>query len=378
MDRRSSLVLALACALVAPGLAGGQAAPGTDHTVIVAAEARDEISRLRFRDGTLVVERTFRIGMSLVEPDGPHGVAASPDGRHYYVTTGHGTPFGYLWKFDARDDRLLGRTMLGEFPATLHVAPDGASVYVVNFNLYGDPGPSSVSVVDTGEMIEIARIETCAMPHGSRFSPDGSRHYSACMMDDLVVEIDTRTFEVARHFVVTRNAEAGMPGAPAGHAGHAGHGGHGMEAPSTGDDTCAPTWAQPSADGAPVWVACSATSELVEIDVAAWTVRRRIDAGEGVYNLAVTRDGRLLVATNKRGRSVSVFEVGSGREIARIATVRPVVHGVAIAPDDRFAFVSVEGIGSEPGTVEAIDLRTLRRVATVDVGQMAGGLDVLP
>jgi DNA-binding beta-propeller fold protein YncE len=82
------------------------------------------------------------------------------------------------------------------------------------------------------------------------------------------------------------------------------------------------------------------------------------------------------VATNKRGQSVSVFDVASGRELARIPTRRRVVHGVAISPDDRYAFVSVEGIGAEPGTVEVIDLAALRAVAAVDVGQQAGGIDV--
>jgi DNA-binding beta-propeller fold protein YncE len=52
-----------------------------------------------------------------------------------------------------------------------------------------------------------------------------------------------------------------------------------------------------------------------------------------------------------------------------------VVHGVAVAPDNRYAFISVEGIGSAPGTLEVIDLSTLRSVAQVDVGQMAGGVD---
>ena len=49
--------------------------------------------------------------------------------------------------------------------------------------------------------------------------------------------------------------------------------------------------------------------------------------------------------------------------------------GVASSADDRYAFVTVEGIGLEPGTVEIIDLQTLKTVATVDVGQMAGGID---
>jgi hypothetical protein len=39
----------------------------------------------------------------------------------------------------------------------------------------------------------------------------------------------------------------------------------------------------------------------VEIDVERWALVRRIPAGEGVYNLAPTHDGRLLIATNKGG-----------------------------------------------------------------------------
>jgi hypothetical protein len=32
-------------------------------------------------------------------------------------------------------------------------------------------------------------------------------------------------------------------------------------------------------------------------------------------------------------------------------------------------------VGSEPGTVDIIDLAALLKVASVDVGQMAGGID---
>ena len=62
--------------------------------------------------------------------------------------------------------------------------------------------PSSVSVVATDEMVEAARIPTCVMPHGSRLNPAGTRQYSACMMDDLLVEIDTGKFAVSRRFVL--------------------------------------------------------------------------------------------------------------------------------------------------------------------------------
>jgi DNA-binding beta-propeller fold protein YncE len=195
------------------------------------------------------------------------------------------------------------------------------------------------------------------------------------MMDDVLVEIDGRALGVARHFRLTKGREAGMAGSPAAHAVHD-MGRRGTAAPTAAAAACSPTWAVPSPDGARVWVACNKSSDIAEIDTRSWTLTRRLAAGPGVYNLGVTHDGRLLVGTNKRGRSVSVFDTRSGKELARIPTKRTVVHGVAISPDDRYAFVSVEGVGAEPGTVEVIDLRALRSVAQVDVAQQAGGIDV--
>jgi DNA-binding beta-propeller fold protein YncE len=123
-----------------------------------------------------------------------------------------------------------------------------------------------------------------------------------------------------------------------------------------------------------VYVACNKSSEVVEVDAKNWKITRRIAAGPGAYNLEVTKNGRLIV-TNKRGPSVSVFDLKSGKELARISTKHKVVHVVAITHDDRYAFISVEGIGSEPGTVEIIDLAELKTAAIVDVAQQAAGID---
>ena len=376
---RRALAAAAALALAASG-AGAQA-PAKDYLLFVGAEATDQVHLVRFGPQGAKVERTNVVGMMLTDPDGPHGVAVSPDGRYYYVTTAHGTPYGHLWKFATRGDSVAGHVQLGSFPATLQVSPDGAYAYVVNFNLHGDMVPSSVSVVSTDEMVEVARITTCTMPHGSRLNADGTKHYSACMMDDALVEIDTRTLEVSRHFLLGKGSEHGMAGAPAAAGAAGGHAAHGSAPPAGATPaartvSCSPTWAQPSADGKKVYVACSKANDVVEVDAATWAMTRRIKAGEGVYNLAATRDGRLLVATNKRGQSVSVIDLRSGKEAARIPTSRRIPSGVAISRDDRYAFVTLEGVGSEPGTVEVIDLATLKRVAAVDVGQMAGGIDV--
>jgi len=393
MIRRAVVgVLAWVLGVVAPVSAQGKGAqppvtpPDRDYLVYVGSEGNDQLSLVRFGRSGARVERVTRVGRNPTEMAGPHGVGLSPDGRYVYVSTAHGTPFGSLWKFTAVGDTLLGTVPLGNFPATLQVSPNGAYIYVVNFNLYGDMVPSSVSVVYGDQMQEITRITTCTMPHGSRLNADGSKHYSACMMDDMIVEIDTKKLAVSRHFMLNKGAEHGMNGAPALHrseaATTAGSGtsahdmsGHGMEPPKPGNVSCSPTWAQPSPDGRRLYVACNKASDVVEIDVGKWEMTRRIPMGDGVYNLAVTHDGKRLIGTNKRGQSVSVVDLASGKELARIPTKRKVVHGVVVSPDDRYAFVSVEGIGSEPGTVEVIDLNSLISVAQVDVGQQAGGID---
>jgi len=362
---REILTLCLATIAVVARAPAQNAAPtpAPDYLVWVASEATDRIALVRFSAAAgALVEREFTIGLLPTDPDGPHGLTVSPDRRFLYITTAHGQPFGFLWKIDAVTSAVVGRVELGMFPATVQLTPDGAFAYVVNFNVHGDMVPSSVSVVGTDDMVEVARVPTCTMPHGSRINPQGTKQYSACMMDDLMVEIDTRTFGIARRFSVDKGQEGEE------HTAHS--------APRTAHTpTCSPTWAQPSADGSRVYVACNKSNEILEIDVGRWVLARRIAAAEGVYNLAVTHDGQLLLATNKRAQSVSVFELITGKEVARIATKRRIVHGVVVSPDDRYAFVSVEGIGSQPGTVEVIDLRTRAVVAAADVGQMAGGID---
>ena len=116
------------------------------------------------------------------------------------------------------------------------------------------------------------------------------------------------------------------------------------------------------------------SNDIVVVDAASWKMTRRFPAGTGVYNLAMTKDGR-LIATNKKGQSVSVFDPKTGKELARIPTKRKVVHGAVVTPDNRYAFISVEGIGSDPGTVEVIDLTSLTNVGILDVPTQAAGID---
>ena len=346
------------------GLAAAQEPPRADYYIYVGAESEDLLHRVRFGPGGAVLDRTIPVGEIAVETEGPHGLNISSDGRFLFMTTGHGVPDGKLWKFHAGPDTLAGDPiLLGYFPATLDLTPDGLYAFVANFNLHGEMVPSSVSVVYTPDMIEVERIETCTMPHGARMDAAGGFLYSACMMDDQVVEIDTRSFAVSRRFSVAVDREGPLP-AESGTGG-----GHGHAPP-----TCSPTWVVPTRNGRSLLVACNRADRILEIDRATWSLARTFDTGRGPYNLALTPHDAVLVATLKQGAGVQFFEMETGRSLAVARSSTTVTHGVVTSPDGRYAFVSVEGVGAEPGKVDIFDLADFSRVAEVEVGQQAGGI----
>ncbi|MDX1393863.1 MAG: YncE family protein [Gemmatimonadota bacterium] len=338
--------------------------PGPGYLAYVAAESEDRVDLVRFDGRDAMLIESIPVGRLPTEIDGPHGLALDPTGERWYLTLAHGNPYGVVVAYSTATNRPEGRATLGLFPATMQVAPSGL-LFAVNFNLHGNHEPSSVSVVDVETMTEVARIPTCAMPHGSRLSADGSRHFSVCMMDDMLVEIDAHRLEVRRRLSLApgheREVTAEETSSPGGHR-------------AVGTATCGPTWAQPDVAGARVYVACNRNAEILEIDLEEWRVTRRFETGPGPYNLDVTADGTRMIATYKSGQATGIWDLDSGVELHRIENSRRLPHGIAVTPDSRFAFISVEGVGGEPGTVDVVDLDSGRRVASVDVGKQAGGV----
>ncbi len=384
MKRAGALRLCFARRLLVvllAGVAGGCAAASVErvpeaipvpegaYDVWVTSESADVVSRVRFTASGGQVAQRIAVGEMPVEIDGPHGVAVGPEDGFIYVTLGHGSPLGSLWKIAPATEEVVARTPLGLFPATVSVTPDGRFGFVSNFNLHGDHVPSSVSKVDLETMEEVARVSTCVMPHGSRVNPQGTLHYSVCMMDDMLVEIDVAAGEVRRAFSLAPGGEG--PADPG--AGHAEWG-------EGGGEICSPTWTEPAADGASVFVTCNRAAEVVEIDVEGWRVARRFPTGEAPYNLAVTPDGRYLLVTLRSGSdpALEVYDLATGAQAGRVAAGSTFVHGVVSSDDSRYAFITVEGVGSERGRVEMIDLQTMARVAAVEVAQQATGIAIVP
>ena len=130
-----------------------------NYYVYVAAESDDTVHLVKFGPDGGELVRTVSVGAFATETEGPHGIRVSPDGRYWYVSIAHGMPYGSVFKYDTSDNISVSDVQVGLFPATMDISATTGLMFVANFNLHGDMEPSTISVIDTVSMIEIAQID---------------------------------------------------------------------------------------------------------------------------------------------------------------------------------------------------------------------------
>ena len=370
-------------AVLLAGLLGPAAlvAQGADpgYRVGIVSESGDIVTWLRPGAASLVPDRVVPVGIMPADIDGPHNLAVAPDSRFYYMSIAHGTPYGSLWKMDARSDTLVGRAPLEMFPTTIGLTPDGELAFVANSDFHGDhPRVNLVSVVHTPTMTTITHLPACDMPHGVKSNHAGTLVYISCMNSDELLEIEVATLRIVRRGSTgaghDMNAMAGMDHGAAGHANPA----PAASAPApAGAESCAPTFVTVSPDDRTLYAACNHGNSVQVWDAASFTRVKEIPVGTGAYNIEPSGDGQWLIVTNKKAQSFSLIDARTLAEVARVPTTKKIVHGVAFSPDGRYAFISQESIGADPGAVDMFDLTTRKTVATVPVPAQPTGIAIL-
>ena len=326
---------------------------GQEYYFYAAAESDDTVSLISFDGETLTEEERIPVGVMKTENEGPHGLTVDPSGEYWYLSLAHGNPYGSLVKYSTNTNRPVDKTTLGMFPASMQISSLTGLLYCVNFNLHGEMKPSSVSVVDPETMTEIKQIQTGVMPHGSRISPNGRFQYSVAMMSGELFEVDALTLEVNRTLSLDKGGEMnhkGMHHSPV-----------------------KPTWVTPHPTKPIVYVAGNGSNEIIEIDTDLWKITNRIDTGKGPYNIDISSNGKFLVATLKGDAKTLVWEIDKKNKSV-VPNNTSVTHGVVISPDSKYAFVTVEGVGGEPGLIDVIDLKKAKVVSSLKIGKQAGGI----
>jgi DNA-binding beta-propeller fold protein YncE len=332
--------------LLTPPVQAQSAEPS--YRVGVVSESGDMVSWFRPGGPGLVLDHVVAVGVMPSDIDGPHNLAVAPDGKSYYVTIAHGTPYGSLWKLNSKGDSLLGRTELELFPTTIGLTGDGQFAIVANSDFHGDhPRVNLVSVIHTGTMNKITDVPTCDMPHGVKVNHAGTRAYISCMHSDEILELNIGTLAIARRAKTASGHE------------------------------CSPTFVSVSADDQRLYVACNYGNSLQVRDAGTLGLVKELPVGKGAYNVEPSPDGKVLIVTNKKDQSVSLVDAPRLVELARIPTSKKIVHGVAYSPDSRTAYVTCESIGTDPGALDIIDLAARKVVATVAVPGQPTGVAIL-
>lgn len=346
-------------------VAGGQTPA---YRILVASESGDIVTQLTWDGTALKSVKTVPVGIMPADIDGPHNVTVSPDGKFWYVTIAHGTPYGTLWKMAAGADTVVAKAPVEMFPTTISVTPEGDLAFVANSDFHGDhPRVNVVTIVQTATMASLANLPACDMPHGVKVNRAGTLVYVSCMNSDEILEIDRQSLRITRRHKTGEGSPQGMAAmhtAPA--------------TPPAAMHDCSPTFVSVSPDDRRLYVACNHGNTLQVLDAATLALVKEIPTGAGAYNVEPSPDGRFVIVTNKKGQSISVIDPQLLTEVARIPTSKKLPHGVAYAPGGRWAFISVESIGVDPGAVDVIDLWTLSRVASIAVPLQPTGITILP
>jgi YVTN family beta-propeller protein len=334
------------------------------YRILVASESGDIVTQLTWDGTALKTVKVVPVGIMPADIDGPHNVTVSPDGKYWYVTIAHGTPYGTLWKLAAGVDTVVAKAPVEMFPTTISLTPDGDLAFVANSDFHGDhPRVNVVTVVQTATMAPLTNLRACDMPHGVKVNHAGTLIYVSCMNSDEILEIDRQSFRISRRHKTGEGAPQPMS------AMHT--------STAAGAHACSPTFVSVSPDDRRLYVACNHGNTLQVLDAATLDLVKEIPTGAGAYNVEPSPDGRWVIVTNKKAQSVSVVDAHLLTEVARIPTTKKLPHGVAYAPDGRWAFISVESIGTDPGAVDVIDLWTLARVASIPVPLQPTGITIL-
>jgi YVTN family beta-propeller protein len=290
----------------------------------------------------------------------PDDMAVSPDGRHLYVVCS-GTD--ELVSVDLAAKSIAGRVAVGRVPRGVAIAPDGKRLYVTN------SWSDTVTEIDAATFKSVRTLTAGFEPTGIAVDGHGTLYVGNRIGGDISL-IDLASGQDAKRLPAGRGA----------------------------------SYVVATADGARVYVThiypnaakwrTTPESEITEIDAGRQTVHARIGLHNvgGVFHVALSRDGRLGIATQLRpknlvplahvehgwamGNSLTVFgdDVG-GRAVQlpldRIESYFSLPFGVAIAPDKSKAYFSASGTDE----IAIVDLRKLVAAAkSPDAASLANDL----
>jgi YVTN family beta-propeller protein len=269
-----------------------------------------------------------------------HGAAASPDGRHLYVSNEAESTLDVV---DAKTLAVTGHVPLSGHPNNIDIAKDGKKVYVSIAQ-----APGAVDVVDTTKLERVNSIPVEGAVHNTYVTPDGKFVVAGSIAGRKISVIDAGT----EHVVWTVGFENGV---------------RPITFEKNPDGSTRRMFAQISEfHGFAVvdWATHKEVSRVTLPDLPPPAVRDLAGVqGSPSHGIGITPDGKTLWATSKWYFFVAAYSMPDLKYLGLV----PVGHDpdwLTFTPDSKTVYVACAG----SDVVVAIDVATRKEVARIPVG----------
>lgn len=273
--------------------------------------------------------------------------------------------------------RVIGRVPTGEGPHEVAASPDGKLAFVANYGTGQRPG-NTISVIDLESRKEVRRVNLGPLtrPHGITMA--GGKVYFTVEANRAVARYDPASDKIdwimgtgqnGTHMVVvapdlkrlyTANigsntvTSVALDGQP------------GIEHISVGRG---PEGIDISPDGREVWVAHRNDGGLSIIEAATNKVIAQLTVGRMPIRVKFTPDGKRVLVTDAMTGELVIIDAAARKEMKRIQVGGAPV-GVLIAPDGKRAFVA----STRDNKVAIVSLESLEVVGSIQTGREPDGM----
>jgi DNA-binding beta-propeller fold protein YncE len=326
------------------------------------------------------------LGENPVELEGPHHIAASPDGNFVYVpisnyipgsgsgphgSHGLGTVPGTLFKIRTDNYIKTAEVQVAKNPGDVILTKDGKTAFVSHYDLLAlmtqqstpnapiESAYSSIVVVDTDLMRVTAETPVCVTGHGMVLSPDEKTLYVAC----------TQTDQLGIYDIVNKTATRVQVG---------------PSPNSPGNPTYAPYTITASPSDGTLWISCNRSADVRVYDPAkgAMDASRTVLVGGVAMFGAFLPDGKTLLVPHQGDDKISWIDTTKAMETFSLGLPMGAclnAHVIQVTPDGKTGYLICEGDHTKvPGTLVTIDIEAKSVGDFVQLGLFSDGLVVVP
>jgi len=268
-----------------------------------------------------------------------HGAAGSPDGKTLYFSS---EAEQVLAVVDAKTLMITKKIKLSARPNNITISKDGSRVYV---GIISEPG--AIDVIDTVSLERIKSIPTKGGIHNLYVTPDGKHLVAGAVAGKLMTVIDTKTDEI----VWTLFNEGIRPIAM---------------------DT------NPDGSTKRLFVNVNNFNGFVVVDFATHKETARISLPEipveqrakGNFNnapshgLGVAPDGKTLWVTSRMNHAAYAYSLPDLKYLGG-SDVGADPDWITFSPDSKTVYIAC----ADANSVSAIDVKTIKEVARIPVGE---------